>query len=243
MRIGVMGALPHEVSRVRGSLDRVVTERRAGRSFHSGRWGSHRVVVVHARIGKVAAAITAAELIVRQRVDLLLFTGLAGAIDPTLAVGDLVLAEGLVQHDLDASPLFSPMEIPLTGVSRIEATPSVLAAMEAAAQRLGMRARRGDIATGDRFIADDAARDEVRRRVPSALCVEMEGAAVAQVCHEYGLPFGIVRIISDAADGAAAEAFTDALAGRLADTTAALLREVVQGIGPDQSIDGPAARA
>lgn len=220
MRIGIMGALPEEVAAVAEAVERPVRVRRGERTYTSGSRAGHEVVCVHARIGKVAAAVATTELISSFKAELVLFTGLAGALHPELHPGDLVIGEGFYQHDLDASPLFPPLEIPLTGRSRLEASPWVVEALAEAAERAGSedrRVMRGDIVSGDRFIACGRARERLLDLVPSALCVEMEGAAVAQVCVEFGVPFGVVRVISDRADGAAADGFTESLA---ADTAA-----------------------
>lgn len=223
MRIGVLGAMPEEVSAVLGMLGEPIITHAGGRDYSAGTHAGHEAVAVHSRIGKVAAASAAVELISRFGVEQIVFTGLAGGLDPGLRVGDVVIGEGLVQHDMDASPLFPALEVPLTGRSRFESSPEISAALTASAgaaiDKLGLGGARvvlGDIATGDRFISGDASREAVRRLAPAALCVEMEGAAVAQVCEEYGVPFGIVRMISDSADHSAASDFAAALAGRAA---------------------------
>ncbi len=236
MLTGVMFAMPEEGGALvdeLGSGARAVEHGR--RVFHFGRlWGAD-VVLVQARIGKVAAATTTTELITRFEIDRLLFTGLAGGVAPGVNIGDLVVADRLVQHDLDASPIFPPMEIPLLGVREIATDPdmtrSLLSAGEACVRDALTRDLSGEdrqrmhvskpavhtglIATGDRFVSSDAERDAIRARTPEALCVEMEGAAAAQVAHEYGIPFAIVRVISDSADDHAASNFPDSL-GRLA---------------------------
>jgi adenosylhomocysteine nucleosidase len=200
-------------------------------------------VVVFSRWGKVAAASTATELIVAHDVRRIVFTGIAGALIPGLAPGDIVVADRLYQHDLDASPFFPPTEIPLLGVGAIAADPEMSAGLlRAAAEfltrdlataldpaiirslRLDQRhARRGDIASGDSVIGSVRAREAVLRRVPSAVCVEMEGAAVAQVCHEHGIPFACVRTISDAADEGIHDSFKAFLGGPAAAYSAGVL--------------------
>ncbi len=248
MRIGVMGAMPQEIAAIIALLDECCTQRHGGRDYTTGLFQGHQVVCVHARIGKVAAASAAVELAVRFGIQRLLFTGLAGALSTDLRVGDVVIADGLVQHDIDASPLFPPLEIPLTGVSRLAATPEIASALARAARQTihnanaEMRASSGshtpeasgtcaivggDIATGDQFVASGAARDRIRSRVPGAVCVEMEGAAVAQVCHEYSIPFGVIRVISDRADGSAASDFSAALAGSAAALSAGVIERVL----------------
>jgi adenosylhomocysteine nucleosidase len=235
--LGIMGALHDEIAPLLGALTGASATEIAGRTFHTGNLYGQPAVVVEARLGKVAAAITATHLVATFRVDAVIFTGVAGGVDPSLRVGDVVVARRLFQHDMDASPLYPPLEIPLLGLAGIPADPHLAPWLAQAASRyllgalrqdvtpaeldaFGIREPRvveGDVATGDRFFASPGAIAELRTRVPDAVCVEMEGAAVAQVCHEHGVPAGIVRTISDTADHAAAvdfARFTRAIAGR-----------------------------
>jgi adenosylhomocysteine nucleosidase len=154
------------------------------------------------------------------------FTGVAGGVADEVRVGDIVVADTLLQHDLDASPLFPRFEVPLLGMSRF-ATNVVLADRLAAAcerfvaeegaasaARFGTRAprvHRGLIISGDQFVASAAGVQALRDALPDALAVEMEGAAIAQVCHEYGVPCAVVRTISDTADDHAPGSFVSFL--------------------------------
>jgi adenosylhomocysteine nucleosidase len=197
------------------------------RTYHQGRlWGTP-VVVVFSRWGKVAAATTATHLISDFGVGEILFTGVAGAAQPGLKVGDVVVGARLWQHDMDARPLFPRHEIPLLGRSSfagdemrrnqlLEAAAAFLhddlptavsEATRAAFHIRSPRAVEGDIASGDKFFADRADLAELLLRLPTIGAVDMESAAVAQVCHEYDVPFTVVRTISDAADESAAHQF------------------------------------
>lgn len=220
-RTGIITAMPEELAGVLEALEpegpAIAWGRRA---YHAGRLGGQPVVCAAARIGKVAAAATATEMIVRFGIERLVVTGLAGGLSDALAVGDVVVATGLVQHDLDASPLFPAREVPMLGVTRLAADPGLVDALAAAGEafcadaRLGAerpRVWRGLVATGDRFVATTPSRAAVLEAVPEALCVEMEGAAVAQVAYEYGVRFGVVRTISDAAGAGAEELFGQSL--------------------------------
>jgi adenosylhomocysteine nucleosidase len=233
MSLGIMSAMPEEASRLAHALSREQEHVHGGRTYYTGtlpgaKTGeSERVVLVYSRVGKVAAAATAQHLIDVHRVQAILFTGVAGALAPDLRVGDIVVARNLWQHDIDASPIFPPLEIPLLGVSSIAAEETLSARLRAGAERfvqddferdVPRRIREelrlptprvvvGDIASGDRFVSTDSERAALRQRVPSAVCVEMEGAAVAQVCYEQGVPLGVVRVISDSANDRAARDF------------------------------------
>jgi adenosylhomocysteine nucleosidase len=220
MKLGILGAMREEVGLLSEHLEDVRETTAGGRAYREGRLFGQPVVLAFSRWGKVAAATTATHLIVSHRVDALLFTGVAGGVDPALRIGDVVVAHRLFQHDLDASPLFPPMEVPLLGISGFPADPSLTERLEAAVRAFltedfphlvppdvrrdfGLEApqvTRGDVASGDQFFAHGDALAGLRRRLPSARCVEMEGAAVAQVCHEYGVPLALVRTLSDAAD-------------------------------------------
>jgi adenosylhomocysteine nucleosidase len=247
--LGIIGAMREEIDALLPHLTGADTVRRAGREFVHGRLWGEPATVVFSRWGKVAAASTATEMIVAHGVERVIFIGIAGALDPALAPGDVVVADGLYQHDLDASPFFAPTEIPLLGISRIAADGALSASLLAAAraflaedlpvaaapelvERFGLRARRavrGDVASGDRVIFSDGARAAVRRCVPSAVCVEMEGAAVAQVCHEHGAPFACVRTISDSADESAAADVAPFFAGLAGLYTTGILRRALAG--------------
>jgi adenosylhomocysteine nucleosidase len=174
----------------------------AGREFWLGRLHGHDVVAVQAGIGKVAAATTAAVLIERYPVDALLFTGVAGGLAAGVRRGDVVVADAFLQHDMDASPLFPRHEVPLYGRARFATDPGWSARLAQAARQALPHAglHRGLVISGDRFVANAADSLALRAALPEALAVEMEGAACAQVCLDYGLPYAAVRTISDRAD-------------------------------------------
>jgi adenosylhomocysteine nucleosidase len=192
---------------------------RAGREFWQGELQGQPVVLALSRIGKVAAATTATTLIEAFGVKQLVFTGVAGGVGPGVRVGDVVVATGFVQHDMDASPIFPRYQIPLYGREHF-ACDEPLSAMLSGASRAGLErlggqfdsengrgtctVHRGLIASGDRFVSAAHESLALMQALAAAghapLAVEMEGAAVAQVCFDYGVPFAAVRTISDRAD-------------------------------------------
>ena len=174
----------------------------AGREFWRGHLHGHDVVAVLSRIGKVAAATTATALIERFQVGRIVFTGVAGGLAPGVKVGDVVVADSFLQHDMDASPLFPRHEVPLYGTSRFASDAALTDLLEAAARQAlpGASLHRGLVVSGDRFVATTAESRALQAALPEALAVEMEGAAIAQVCHDYGVPFAAVRTVSDRAD-------------------------------------------
>jgi len=209
--VAIVGAMDEEIAALLPCLDHARRERRAGRDFHLGRLDGHDVVLVRCGIGKVAAATTAAVLLDAFGVGALVFTGVAGGLGAQVRVGDIVVATSLLQHDMDAQPLFPRWEVPLTGRARFAADAAWTARVVHACQALaatGAHAAQaavhaGLVVSGDRFVATRAESDVLRAALPDALAVEMEGAAVAQVCHDFGRPFAVVRTVSDRADDAA----------------------------------------
>ena len=204
----ILSAMPEESAALAASVGHPSTLQTASREVTLGTIGSQPVAVAFSRWGKVAAASTAAHLITRLQPSAVVFTGIAGALVDGLGIGDVVLARHLFHHDLDASPFFAPTEIPLMAIRGIPVNAELTGRLRdalshpsiATAGRAPRRVHEGDIATGDQVIGTAAARERILRSVPSALCVEMEGAAVAQVCHEFGVPFACMRLISDRAD-------------------------------------------
>ncbi len=181
-----------------------------GREYWRGHLHGHEVISVLSRIGKVAAATTATALIERFNVREIIFTGVAGGLGPGVNVGDVVVADGFLQHDLDASPIFPKYEVPLYGASRF-ATDGALTqqlAQAAAVALPGVPVHRGLVISGDRFVSTTAEARTLQAALPDALAVEMEGAAIAQVCRDYGVLFAAVRTVSDRADDAAHGDFT-----------------------------------
>jgi adenosylhomocysteine nucleosidase len=132
----------------------------------------------------------------------IVFTGVAGGLAPGVEVGHIVIADRFLQHDLDASPIFPKYEVPLYGASEFATDRALTDSLAAAARRAlpGIRLHRGLVASGDRFVSTTAESKALQMALPDALAVEMEGAAIAQVCHDYGVPFAAVRTVSDRAD-------------------------------------------
>lgn len=221
-RTAIVAALHDELAGVLALMPDEHRQRVGGREFWVGHLHGQDVVAVLSGIGKVAAATTAALLIERFAVQRIVFTGVAGGLDPRVRVGDMVLARSFLQHDMDASPIFPRHEVPGYGRARFAADDALTDALELACDRMlhalpgrlppttvqafGLQAPRlhqGLLLSGDRFVSTTAESQALQREMPEALAVEMEGAAFAQVCHDFGVPLAVVRTISDRADDAA----------------------------------------
>ena len=131
-RLAIVGAMHEEIAALRPCLEGLRTERRAGRDFHFGRLDGHDVILVRCGIGKVAAATTAAVLLDAFDASVLLFTGVAGGLGEGVRVGDIVVATTLLQHDMNAEPLFPRWEVPLTGRARFDADARTITLLELA---------------------------------------------------------------------------------------------------------------
>ena len=227
MRLGIISALHEEQAGLVEAMEGPAKLIHGKREFWAGQLWEIDAVCVLSRIGKVAAAMTATTLVEKFGVTHILFTGVAGAGDKTIRVGDIVVAESLVQHDMDASPLFPRFEVPLTGQTRFPPDLKLSSLLSSAAhaflecdfqnaiapserQAFGLdqpRMHRGLVASGDQFVNDRQRIEALNGALPGLVAVEMEGAAVAQVCHELDVPFAVIRAISDNANENAAHDF------------------------------------
>ncbi|WP_291118474.1 5'-methylthioadenosine/adenosylhomocysteine nucleosidase [Empedobacter sp. UBA7248] len=219
--IGIMGAIPQEINGVVNLLTNKQEHKIGRRSYFTGELNNQKVVVVFSRVGKVAASATVTTLILEFKVSELIFTGVAGGIHTDVKIGDIVLGQSLIQHDMNAQPLFPAYEIPMLGKAYFEADSSQLEVATTAILEIleeqhlhnvisekdldkfnihQPQLHVGLIGSGDLFFSTNSQKEKLQQNLPEMLCVEMEGAAVAQVCYEFDIPFIIIRTISDDAD-------------------------------------------
>lgn len=217
-KIGLICAMEEEIRLLEQDMQSEKTTTIAGRTFYEGLLYGRPVVLVQSRIGKVAAASTATTLLDRFDVDCVIFCGTAGGIAPELHTGDVVVADKLVQHDFFTGVDW--FRIPLLEKSYFETDPVLSDGIRrAVADYIANHLRRdipqayleefhisnpqvatGTVATGDQFICEAEKNRWLAEHVENVKCAEMEGAAVAQICYEFGIPCAVVRVISDGAN-------------------------------------------
>ena len=230
MVVGVMGAMPEEIDPILKRLENVKKHEVADNVYYTALYGSLDLVVAYSKIGKVFSALTAATMIEKFGVRKMLFSGVAGAIDPALQIGDLVAATKLCQHDLDITAFGHPHGYVPEGKVYVEAGSKLLEIAGRAASKEGVKLRQGIIATGDQFVADPERKAWIGETF-GADALEMEGASVAVVCDALNVPFFVLRAISDAADMEAGfdfDAFLQSSAVKSADFIFTMLDELDQ---------------
>lgn len=225
---GIIGAMEEEVERIRPELERTATREMAGIRFDAGWWHGKPVVVCRSGVGKVNAAVCTQLLIDRFAVGRVLFTGVAGAADPGLDIGDLVISSDCVQHDMDVRPLgFERGVIPYAPQSAFPADRELIErARDISRDLFDCKVVVGRVMSGDQFIADRAKVAELYAAFGGA-CLEMEGAAVAQVCAMNRVPYVVIRSMSDKADGSASVNFA-AFVGMAAERSYRLTSQMVK---------------
>ena len=197
--IGIIGAMEQEIINIKYAMDGITSSRIAGVDFYAGTINLTRVILAKCGVGKVNAAVATQAMIGAYQVGCIINTGAAGALSRDANIYDIVISDMLVMHDFDTAMLINIPGLPETTYT---ADPRLVAiAQEAAAglKNRGIGVHTGIIATGDRFIHKSADRTALHA-AHHALCVEMEGAAVAQACAMNNTPFVIIRAISDNAD-------------------------------------------
>ena len=205
--IALIGAMPPEISLLQESLQNLRSEYMADFDIYCGEYAGKNVVLALSGIGKVNAALSTA-LVLQHRPDFVINTGSAGGLGSGLKVGDVVIGTQTAHHDVDVTAFgYAIGHVPRMP-ARFESDPALCAAAEKAAAAFEHAAvHRGLIVSGDQFVHSSESVAEVRRHFPDAQAVEMEAAAIAQSCHRFGVPFVVVRAISDLADEEADTSF------------------------------------
>ena len=199
MKIGIIAAMPEELKLLVEHLEMAEKHQRLGHVYYTGRIGHHEVVLVESGIGKVMSAMSVAVLVNDFKVTAVINTGSAGAVASGLEIGDVVVADRLVYHDVDVTAFGYDYGQMARQPLYYEASRYLVEEMKAVLEKTQQTSRVGLIATGDSFIAGQDKIDQIKAHFPDVLAVEMEGAAIAQAAHSLGLPFMIIRAMSDTA--------------------------------------------
>jgi len=225
--IGIIGAMPIETEEICKQMTDVSQVTIAGIDYIKGNlWGTDAVVAT-CGAGKVFAAICAQTLILHFHPDYIINVGVAGTLSPMLHIGDLAIATDTVQHDYDVSALGAPIgELSKINVIYLPCDATLIAKAQQAAQAVGINYLKGVIATGDQFISSQA-RKNVIIELFDAIACEMEGGAIGHTCYVNGVPYLVLRAISDEADGGAPTDFVG-FAQKSAQNTVAILREMLK---------------
>lgn len=210
MNIAIMGAMPEEIAPLLEKVGEYRVTEFAGNKYYEATYAGHNLVIAYSKIGKVFSTLTATTMLQKFGAELLLFSGVAGAINPKLKIGNLIAATKLCQHDLDITAFGHPYGYVPEGKQFVEADAGLIATAKEVAEEMDLALMEGIIATGDQFVADPV-RNKWIGDTFNADALEMEGASVACVCDAMNVPFFILRAISDAADMDASFSFDEFL--------------------------------
>ncbi len=199
MKIAIMGAMVEEITPLLAALGEYTKTEYAGNVYYEAEYKGLELVIAYSKIGKVFSTLTAATMIEKFGAEKLLFSGVAGGINPSLKIGDLIAATSLCQHDVDITAFGHPDGFIPEGKLFTKSDDGLLAIAKDVAQEMDKSLLEGVIATGDQFVADEARKNWIAETY-KADALEMEGAAVAVVCDALEVPFFILRAISDTAD-------------------------------------------
>ena len=203
--LGIIGAMEVEIEKLREKMTGVKTQTVAGMTFYQGMLEGKEIVLVRSGMGKVNAGLCSQILVDRYSVDGIVNTGIAGSLKNTVDVGDIVLSTTAVQHDVDATGFGYPIgEIPQLGIKEFPADEHLLRVAQECCRKANpdIHTFTGRIASGDQFVSSREKKTWIRDNF-DAYCTEMEGAAIAQAAYLNGIPFLIIRAISDKADDSA----------------------------------------
>lgn len=201
MKIGIIGAMEQEVAILKDALSNRQESQHAGCTFYTGQLNGVDVVLLQSGIGKVAAAVGTTILLTQFQPDAVINTGSAGGFDSSLNLGDVVISSEVRHHDADVTAFGYEIGQMAGQPAAFQADANLMAVAEQALQqREGDHAVRGLICTGDAFVCKPEQQAFIRQHFPAVIAVEMEASAIAQTCHQFNVPFVVVRAISDVAD-------------------------------------------
>lgn len=225
IHIGVIGAMSIEVDAICTAMENTVVREVGGIRFVEGDLKGRRVVTAKCGIGKVFAAMCAQTMILTYAPDVIINTGVAGTLTDRLSIGQVALADRVVQHDMDTSPLGDPVGL-ISGINEIylPTDDTVTSALAACVAAEGVTYIRGTVASGDQFIHTSAQKTKITSTFEDTVACEMEGAAIGHVCYVNRTPCAILRAISDGGDEQAAMDYPTFLAKAADVATRVMLR-------------------
>lgn len=198
-KIAIMGAMPEEIAPLLEKVENVNKVEYANNSYYEATYKGKELVIAYSKIGKVFSSLTASTLLEKFGCEILLFSGVAGAINPALKIGDLIIADKLCQHDLDISIFGHDFGFVPEGAKFVESDERLREIAKEVATHNSLSLIEGTIATGDQFVASNERKEFISKHF-QADALEMEGASVAVVCDALNVPFFILRAISDTAN-------------------------------------------
>ncbi len=197
--IAILGAMVEEIEPLLEIFGEYKIVEYAGNRYYLTSYKGEKLVVAYSKIGKVFASLSATVMIEKFGAKKLLFSGVAGAINSDLKIGDLIVATKLAQHDLDITAFGHPFGYVPEGKVYVEADTNLIEIAKSVAKDEGIKLKEGVIATGDQFVCDERRKEWIKKTF-NADALEMEGASVAVVCDAFNVPFFVLRAISDSAD-------------------------------------------
>ncbi|WP_078552704.1 5'-methylthioadenosine/S-adenosylhomocysteine nucleosidase [Bacillus alkalicellulosilyticus] len=199
MKIGIIGAMDEEVELLKSKLSNREDTSIAGCEFHSGQINGQEVVILKSGIGKVNAAVGTTLLIQLHKPDAIINTGSAGGFNENLKVGDIVISTEIRYNDVDATVFgYEFGQVPRMP-AYFEPDESLIETAKRCAQDVGVHSVEGLVLSGDSFMSDHELVKILKQRFSEPQCAEMEAGAIAQVCHQFKVPFVIIRSLSDIA--------------------------------------------
>ncbi len=198
-KLAIMGAMEEEIEPLLAHFENVQVVEFAKNTYYEVQYNGLDMVIAYSKIGKVFASLTAATLIEKFGCDTLLFSGVAGGINPDLKIGDLIIANKLCQHDLDITAFGHPNGYVPGGAVFVETSKELNTIAKEVAIENNLKVIEGTIATGDQFVHSNERKAFIETTF-QADALEMEGASVAVVCDALNVPCFILRAISDTAD-------------------------------------------
>lgn len=225
--IGIIGAMASEVDGLKELMENKTVDVISGVEFCCGSIGGKNIVVAQAGVGKVNAAVTAQTMILKYNTKAIINIGVAGGINPTLNIGDIVIADRTVEHDMDTTAVGDAPGF-ITGIDRVymDCDKEISELMYQVSKDMGIHTIYGVVASGDIFVSGDSVRNKIAN-IFNGAAAEMEGGAIGHVCTMNNVPFAVLRAMSDCANNDSVVDFP-AFAQKAAKTSIEIITEFLK---------------